>query len=127
MATRAPNPLTWFFEPLERDPSYRLKLMFGCDAAYFGGLLCLVAADRDEPWNGMLVCTSQERQSALIAELPALRPHPVLGKWLYVSQHHPAFETIAEQLVALVLARDGRIGVAPKPRRVKARSGTAKA
>jgi len=49
--------------------------------------------------------------------MPSLRPHPVLGKWLYVSQDDPAFETIAQSMTALVLARDPRVGVEPKPRR----------
>jgi hypothetical protein len=111
------NSLAWIFEAFERDSSYIRKRMFGCDAAYVDGLLCLVAADRDEPWNGLLVCTSQERHAALVDEMPALRPHPILGKWLYVPQDDPAFETIAEKMTALVLARDSRVGVEPKPRR----------
>jgi hypothetical protein len=111
------NSLVWIFEAFERDETYIRKRMFGCDAAYVDGLLCLVAADRDAPWNGLLVCTSQERHAALIEEMPALRPHPVLGKWLYVPQSDPAFEDIAHKLTALVLARDARVGVEPKPRR----------
>jgi hypothetical protein len=111
------NSLVWIFEAFERDSSYTSKRMFGCDAAYIDGLLCLVAADRGAPWNGLLVCTSQERHAALIDEMPALRPHPVLGKRLYVPQDDPAFETIAKKMTALVLARDERVGVEPKPRR----------
>lgn len=110
------NSLVWIFEPFERDPTYVSKRMFGCDAAYVGGLLCVVAADRDEPWNGLLVCTSKERHAALVGELPALRPHPVLGKWLYVSQSDPGFEDCVEAIVSLVLAGDPRIGVEPTPR-----------
>jgi len=41
----------------------------------------------------------------------------VLGKWLYVPQDDPAFETVVEKMTALVLARDPRIGVEPKPRK----------
>ena len=111
------NSLVWIFDAFERDATYVRKRMFGCDAAYVEGLLCLVAADREAPWNGLLVCTSQERHGALIEDMPALRPHPVLGKWLYVPQDDPAFETVAERLTALVLARDSRVGVEPKPRR----------
>jgi hypothetical protein len=69
----------------------------------------------------LLVCTSQERHAALVDDIPALKPHPVLGKWLYVAQEHPDFETVAEQLTALVLARDTRIGVEPKPRRSRSK------
>ncbi|MDR5856479.1 hypothetical protein P9239_22620 [Caballeronia sp. LZ062] len=115
------NSLVWIFEAFERDATYIRKRMFGCDAAYIDGMLCLVAADREKPWNGLLVCTSQERHAALVDAFPALTPHPVLGKWLYVTQEHPDFETVAEQLTTLVLARDPRIGVAPKPRRSRSK------
>ncbi|RFU48503.1 hypothetical protein [Paraburkholderia sp. DHOC27] len=117
MPSTVRNSLLWIFDVFEREPTYLCKRMFGCDAAYVDGLLCLVAADRDKPWNGLLVCTSQDRHAALVETLPALRQHPVLGKWLYVPQADPAFEETAEQLTALVMARDPRIGVEPKPRK----------
>lgn len=111
------NSLLWTFEAFERDATFIRKRMFGCDAAYIDGMLCLVAADREKPWNGLLVCTSQERHAALVDTVPALKPHPVLGKWLYVGQEHPDFEAEAQRLADLVLARDPRIGVEPKPRK----------
>ncbi|KQR89926.1 hypothetical protein ASG35_01410 [Burkholderia sp. Leaf177] len=117
MPSAVHNSLAWIFEAFERDPTYITKRMFGCDAAYMDGLLCLVAADRGDPWNGLLVCTSRDRHAALIDEMPALQPHPVLGKWLYVSQDDPAFEDVVKRITELVLARDERIGVEPKPRR----------
>ena len=110
------NSLLWILEPLERDAGYMRRKMFGCDAAYLDGLLYLVAADRDDPWSGLLVCTSQERQEALLTEFPALRQHPVLGKWLYLPQTDEDFETIAAGMARLALARDPRMGVAPRPR-----------
>jgi len=110
------NSLLWVIEPLERDAGYTSRKMFGSDAAYLDGLLCLVAVDRDEPWNGLLVATSREHHAALMKEMPGLRPHPVLGKWLYVPQDDEAFETIARRVGELALARDPRIGVEPKPR-----------
>lgn len=90
--------------------------MFGCDAAYLDGALYLVVADRDIPWNGVMVCTSHDRHAALLADMPSLLPHPELGKWLYLPQTDEAFETLAARLVELALARDPRLGVAPKPR-----------
>jgi hypothetical protein len=110
------NSLDWIFDAFERDPTFISRRMFGCDAAYLDGLLCLIAADRGKPWNGLLVCTSHENHAALIDEIPALRTHPVIGKWLYVPQDDPAFEDTVEQITALVVARDSRIGVEPKPR-----------
>lgn len=122
MPSTVRNSLVWIFDAFEREPTYLSKRMFGSDAAYLDGLLCLVAADRERPWNGLLVCTSQERHAALIEEMPALRAHPVLGKWVYVPQDDPAFEDTVEQVVALVLARDPRIGVEPKPRKRRTQS-----
>jgi hypothetical protein len=117
MPSKIRNSLIWIFDAFERDPGYVSKRMFGSDAAYLDGLLCLIAADRDAPFDGLLVCTSQERHAALVRDMPALRVHPVLGKWLYVPQADPAFEDTAAQLTAYVLARDPRIGVEPKPRK----------
>jgi len=115
--TRTPHSaLTWVLEAFERDATYLHKRMFGCDAAYIDGNLCVVVADRDDPWNGVLVCTSQDRHAALMADIPALQPHPVLGKWLYVSQHDAGFEAATASITSLILERDPRIGVEPKPR-----------
>jgi hypothetical protein len=121
------NSLLWIFDAFEADSTYLRKQMFGCDAAYLDGLLCLVAADREKPFNGLLVCTSHDRHAALVSELPALRPHPVLGKWLYVPQDDSAFEDTVEAVIALVLARDPRIGVEPKPRKRRTKSVLPKA
>jgi hypothetical protein len=121
------NSLLWIFDAFEADSTYLRKQMFGCDAAYIDGLLCLVAADREKPFNGLLVCTSHDRHAALVSELPALRPHPVLGKWLYVPQDDSAFEDTVEAVIALVLARDPRIGVEPKPRKRRTKSVLPKA
>jgi hypothetical protein len=110
------NSLLWILDPLEQDASYVRRKMFGCDAAYLDDMLYLVVADRDEPWNGVMVCTSHERQAALMADIPSLNPHPELGKWLYLPQTDESFEAIAAQLVELALARDPRLGVVPKPK-----------
>jgi hypothetical protein len=117
MPSKIRNSLLWIFDAFEREPGYLRKPMFGCDAAYLDGLLCLIAADRKKPFNGLLVCTSQDRHAALIEDMPALRTHPVIGKWLYVEQADPAFEATAQRLTALVLARDPRVGVEPQARK----------
>ncbi|MDR5758977.1 hypothetical protein [Caballeronia sp. LZ035] len=117
MPSKVRNSLLWIFEPLENDETFFRKRMFGSDAAYVDGLLCLVVADRGEPWNGLLVCTSRERHAALIEEMPALRPHKVLGKWLCIAQDDPAFEDVVQRIISLVLSHDSRIGVEPGSRR----------
>lgn len=116
------NSLLWILDPLERDANYAHRKMFGCDAAYLDEALYLVVADRDDPWNGVLVCTSRERQAALMADIPNLLPHPELGKWLYLPQSDEQFEAVAARLAALALARDPRMGVIPKPKRARRKS-----
>lgn len=114
MPSTVSNSLIWIFESFERDATNMRRRMFGCDAAYVDGLLCLVAADREKPFDGLLVCTAREQHAALMEEMPALRPHTVLGKWLYIAQDHAKFEPVAQKLV---LARDARICVEPKLRK----------
>jgi hypothetical protein len=118
----ARNSLAWIIEPLENDPTYLRKRMFGFEAAYVNGLLYFVVADREEPWNGLLVCTSHDRQAALVSEFPDLAAHAVLGKWLYISQDDPAFEPTAEALVNLAREYDPRLGVEPRPRKKSTRA-----
>ena len=98
---------------MEAEPSFFQKPMFGCQAAYLNGRLVLVLAAKEEPWNGLLVCTSREFHSALIADYSALQPHPVLPKWLYLSQACDAFEETAESLAYQAVKNDPRIGVEP--------------
>lgn len=124
-APKQPHPLLWVAEPLQFDPSYLDKAMFGGRAVHFGGRFVLYLTWKDEPWRGVLVPTEREHQSSLIAEFPALAPHPVLPKWLYLPEAGPAFEADAARLVALIRRLDSRIGVLPgakakKPAKAKA-------
>ena len=118
---RRPHRHAWLWEPLEADPSFVLKSMFGLKVVYLDGRLMLCFAAKDEPWRGVLVCTAHEHQAALIAEFPALAQHPVLPKWLYLPESHRDFERLAGRLIALSRRRDPRIGVLPKPKRRRAR------
>ena len=111
------HALQWLLEPVEAAPFIFQKPMFGCQAVYIFGKLVLVLAAKAEPWNGLLVCTSHEFHSALIAQYPGLRPHPVLGKWLYLAQADDSFEETAQQLVQHVMKKDPRIGVEPLVKR----------
>jgi len=74
----------------------------------------LAIAANEEPWNGLLVCTSREFHSELIREHPALRPHPVLGKWLYLPLTTDGFEEAAQKLALQAVKNDPRIGVEPR-------------
>ena len=117
------NALLWLFEPLEGDRRFVRRKLFSFDAAYLDGRLYVAVNDGEEPWSGMLVCTSREHHAALLADFPQLTSHPVLGKWLYLSQTHPEFESVATDIVALALRRDRRLGV-ESSRRVTAGART---
>lgn len=121
MGSTVKNSLLWVFDPFEDDSGFMRKRLFGFEAAYVDGLLCLAVGNGEEPWNGLLVCTSRDRHAGLVGELPELAPHPVLGKWLYLSQKHEDFEAIAGAVVKLVSMRDSRVGVEPGARKKKAK------
>ncbi len=115
------NALQWLFEPLEEDPRFVQRKFFHLDAAYLDGLLYVAVRDGREPWSGLLICTSREHHAALVGEFPQLTAHSVLGKWLYISQSHPNFESVAMEIIALALRRDRRLGVASSSQRVRRR------
>jgi hypothetical protein len=108
------HPLQWILEPAEAELSFFQRPMFGCQAVYLFGRLVFVLAAKEEPWNGLLVCTSRDRHSALIGEFPCLRPHSVLGKWLYLAQSDDTFEETSRELVVRAIKNDRRIGVEPR-------------
>lgn len=117
--TRKVHPYQWLWEPLEADPTFLLRPMFGGKAAYLDGNLMLYFSSRKEPWRGVLVCTDRAHHESLLAEFSALVRHPVLPKWLYLPESADSFERAAERLVALARCRDSRIGVSPKPEAAK--------
>ena len=121
--TRKVHPYQWLWEPLESDPTFLLRPMFGGRAAYLDGKLMLYFSAKEEPWRGVLVCTDRSHHGSLLAEFSALAPHPILPKWLYLSESADSFEPVAERLVALVRGRDPRIGVSPG--KAKAKRGRA--
>jgi hypothetical protein len=98
------------------EPSYMEKPMFGCEACYLHGRLVLVLADGDEPWNGVLIPTERDFHDSVIGDFKGVVQHPVLKKWLYVSQSSEDFETVASGIVEGVRMNDPRLGVEPKER-----------
>lgn len=111
---RSVHRYAWLWEPLEAEASFVLGSMFGTRVVYLDGRLALCFSARAEPWRGVLVCTEREHHASLKGEFPALVPHPILPKWLYLGESEDCFERAAERLVELVRLRDPRIGVAPK-------------
>ena len=110
-------------EALTLEASFLVKPMFGCLACYLHGRLMLVLADRPPPWRGVLVPTTHESQAALRDEVPALRTHPVLRKWLQLVESGDDFEQAVERVVCLALGDDPRLGVEAKPRRPRGTAG----
>lgn len=111
----------WLIEPLADEPTLLIRPMFGGKAVYLHGKFVLFLADRDDPWRGVLIPTEREHQTSLIAEFPALAPHPVLPKWLYLPETADSFETDAQTLVVRALQEDLRIGIVPAPKRPRYR------
>ena len=107
----------WLWEPLEAEPGFLLRTMFGAKAVYLDGKLMCCFCAGEEPWRGMLVCTDRTRHAALQAEFPELTAHPILPKWLYLPETADRFERTAARLVALARQRDPRIGVVPSPKK----------
>lgn len=118
-AVKAEHPLEWLLDPARDDPGFESKSWFGGRTLTLDGKHRLFLTTQGEPWQGVLVCTFHEHQSSLLAEFPALRRHPVLGKWLYLPESAETFERDAKRLVQLARDRDPRLGVAPSARKKK--------
>ena len=82
------HALQWIVEPLSDKAGYLQKAMFGCQGCYLDGRLVLVLADREEPWKGVLLPVERHHHESLTNEFPQLSPHPILPKWLYLSDEN---------------------------------------
>jgi hypothetical protein len=117
LRSKPEHPLQWLAEPLADVPTFQLKAWFGGRSIMLGGRHQLVLTSQGEPWQGVLVCTSREHHESLLAEFPTLVSHPILGKWLYLSEEVESFERDARRLVRAVRAGDVRFGILPSPRK----------
>ncbi len=116
----------WVLEPFERHSTFFTKRMFGGLAAYLFGRQMLVLVEPTRTgrwtWHGVLVCTDHAHHPSLRAEFPALAPHDVLGKWLYLDSTDPAFESTMTRVAARIASNDPRFGIVPAVRERKRRS-----
>lgn len=122
-----------FLEPLIGSYTFFVKRMFGGLAIYYEGKMVLVfMEDGDQTsykdvdfgwpiWNGILIPTFKEFHPSLIQEFSALKEHPVLKKWMYLSYPQDSFEESAIQLVNLIKKQDPRIGIWPQEKREASR------
>jgi hypothetical protein len=99
-------------EKLESEPSLVLKAMFGCHAFYLHGRLMLVAAEqKKQEWRGILVGMERENHPEMIKKMPELSEHPVLKKWLFLSEKNDKFEELAQRLIQLAKQNEESLGV----------------
>lgn len=116
----------WVLEAFVEHPTFFTKSMFGGLAVYLyeRQMLWLVEPTKSGrwDWHGVLVCTEHEHHKSIQAELPALRPHDFLRKWLFIESRHEDFETTMQAVAKHVASDDPRFGIVPKgpkPRRRK--------
>jgi hypothetical protein len=110
----------WILEGFVEDPTFFTKRMFGGLAAYLfeRQMLLLVEPTQSGRWNwhGVLVCTDYKHHASLQAEFPALTPHAVLRKWLFIDSTHEDFESTMESVTKCVASNDRRFGILPGSR-----------
>jgi hypothetical protein len=114
-----PHRHAWLWEPLAERSTFALRAMFGAQAVYLDGKLIACFCTKREPWRGVLFATGREHHASLCADFPELKPHQILGKWLYLAEASSAFEAVAPRVLRLALAGDPRLGVVPNPKRAR--------
>ena len=118
----------WILEAFEGRPSFFTRRMFGGLAAYLHDRQMLVLVEPTATgrwtWHGVLVCTDHVHQAAICADFPALEPHRVLRKWLYIDSTHRDFESTMQGVATRMARNDRRFGV--EPGRGKSRPRTKK-
>jgi hypothetical protein len=108
----------WILDAFVEHPTFFTKSMFGGLAAYLfeRQMLLLVEPTKSGRWNwhGVFVCTAYRHHASIQAELPALMPHEVLGKWLFIDSTHEDFESTMEAVAKRVASNDLRFGILPR-------------
>jgi len=111
----------WIFEAFAGRPTFFTKRMFGGLAAYLHERQMLVLVEPTKTgrwkWHGVLVCTGHEHHASIRADFPALTPHAVLRKWLYLESSHQEFEATMEGVARRMARNDRRFGIVPVIRR----------
>jgi hypothetical protein len=113
----------WIFEAFDDHPTFFTKRMFGGLAAYLFERQMLVLVEPTKTgrwtWHGVLICTGFEHHVSICTEFPAIAPHDVLRKWLYVGSEHPDFEATMEGVAKRIARNDERFGIVPWNRKTK--------
>lgn len=108
----------WILEAFDGHRTYFTKRMFGGLAAYLfeRQMLVLVEPTRTGrwTWHGVLICTDYPHHTSIRTEFPALVPHDVLRKWLFIATTHADFEATMEAVARRMTSNDSRFGIAPR-------------
>ena len=108
----------WILERFAEHQTFFTKRMFGGLAVYAfeRQMLVLVEPTKSGRWNwhGVLVCTDYANHASIQAQFPALMPHEVLRKWLFIDSTHDDFESTMEAVAKRVARNDPRFGIVPK-------------
>ena len=115
----------WIIEEFDGHPTFFTKRMFGGLAVYLfeRQMLLLVQPTKSGrwSWHGVLICTDHQHHASIQAEFPALMPHAVLRKWLFIDSAHEDFESTMEAVAKCVASNDPRFGILPKSPKPKTR------
>jgi hypothetical protein len=115
----------WILEEFIEHPTFFAKRMFGGLAAYLFERLMLLLIEPTKSgrwaWHGVLVCTDYQHHASIRAEFPALMPHEVLRKWLFIDSTHQDFESTMEAVAKHVASNDPRFGVVARSPRLRSR------
>ena len=107
----------WIFEAFAEHPTFFTKRMFGGLAAYLHERQMLVLVEPTKTgrwkWHGVLVCTGHDHHASIQTDFPALLPHRVLRKWLYIDSAHQDFESTIEAVAKRMVRNDRRFGIVP--------------
>jgi hypothetical protein len=110
----------WILEPFAEHRTFFTKPMFGGLAVYLHERQMLVLVEPTKSgrwkWHGVLICTDRAHHASIRAQFPALMPHDVLAKWLFVDSTHDDFESTMEAVAKRIARNDPRFGIVPKSR-----------
>ena len=113
----------WILEAFDDHPTFFTKIMFGGLAVYLFDRQMLLLVEPTKSgrwkWHGVLVCTDYEHQPSIRAEFPALAPHEVLRKWLFIDSTHDAFESTMKAVANHMARNDPRFGIVPRAAKSK--------
>ena len=109
----------WMLEAFDDHPTFFTRRMFGGLAVYLfeRQMLLLVEPTKSGRWHwhGVLVCTDHENQPSIRAEFPALAPHEILRKWLFLDSTHDEFDSTMKAVAEHMARNDPRFGIVPQP------------